>query len=229
MRYCVITLDLVNSRQLRQRSEVQEELKEVLRTINEKYKDCLQAPFAFTLGDEVQGVLTELSKSYELIREFQRLTANHHFYGGIGYGDIATRLSERSGEMDGPAFHFARAAIDAAKKDLGRSRIENHPNRFSLLVRYAFPVEDFTQIVNHYLQMLELLKFGLTEKQREVYWLLSDFSTYSEVAHHLRQSKSAITQKIQAGHIEEILAGERGFRQVLDWLQAELLKQGGRT
>ncbi|MCK4261249.1 MAG: hypothetical protein KAX49_19910 [Halanaerobiales bacterium] len=222
MRYCVITLDLIKSRQLNDRKEVQEELKEALKIINSKYGQSLEVPFDFTLGDEVQGVLKNLQNSYPLIQDFQRLFG-YHFYTGVGYGEILTKMSERSGAMDGPAFHLAREGVESLKE---RYAHQHRKNRFIPLIYYSFSDSQLTNLVNGYLQMIELLKYKMTEKQREVYWFLMELDTYSEIADYLNQSKSAITQKIQAGNVEEVRTGEKGFIQFLDWVE-KVQKNGG--
>ena len=209
-KYCVITLDLIDSRHLEERGLVQERIKEILISINRKFEQVIRVPFNFTLGDEVQVVLDSLDQSYSLIREFQRLFPGGKFYAGIGYGSIVTELSERSIDMDGPAFHLARASIDEVK-----ANYESNKSHFTSLIRYSFPYDELTEIVNRYLEMVEVLKYRLTDKQREVYWLLFETETYSEIAERLDQSKSAITQKIQAGYIKEILSGEEGLIQLL--------------
>lgn len=219
MKYAVLTLDLVNSRQMPNRGLVQTELKAALTWINDQYADVIRVPFDFTLGDEVQGVLSSLSGTYQLVGDFQRLLHGHHFYSGIGYGDILTELSERSGAMDGPAFHLARQGVEALKKEHPRGGAGNGSGQHASLIRYTFSDEKLSRAVNNYLSLVELLKVSLTEKQREVYELLKQVATYSEVAARLGQSKSAITQKVQAGHIEELRAGEAGFVQLLNWIE----------
>lgn len=214
MYYCVINLDLISSRKLSDRKEVQEELKDALKKINQKFANEIKVPFNFTLGDEVQGVLSNLKSSYAIILEFQRFLAEHHFYVGVGYGEIVTQLSNRSGEMDGPAFHLAREGIEISKTEYART----HGKRFVPLVHYLFADKSVTEIINNYLHMIELLKYQLTEKQREVYWLLAETDTYRKIADHLGQSKSAITQKVQGGHIEEIRTGEKGLVNLLEWV-----------
>lgn len=214
MYYCVMNLDLISSRKLADRNEVQEELKDALKKINYKFAEVIKVPFNFTLGDEVQGVLINLKSSYAIILEFQRFLAEHYFYVGVGYGEIVTQLSNRSGEMDGPAFHLAREGIETSKTEYAKT----HGKRFVPLVHYQFADQRVTRIINNYLQMVELLKYQLTEKQREVYWLLGETDTYREIADYLSQSKSAITQKVQGGYIEEIRTGERGLVHLLEWV-----------
>lgn len=215
MKYCAITLDLVNSRKISDRKEVQNELKEFLKKINQKYESVLAAPFAFTLGDEVQGVINNLHDSYPLIRDFQQFFQGQLFYAGVGFDKISTSLSKQSGEMDGPAFHLARASVETLKN----KHLRVHSERFTPLIHYSFLDSEISGIVNNYLRIIEMLKYALTDKQSEVYWLLFETKTYREIAEKLEQSKSAITQKIQAGNIDEIVKGEEGFIELLNWIE----------
>ncbi|MCG8639278.1 MAG: SatD family protein, partial [Desulfobacterales bacterium] len=168
MKYCVITLDLVNSRKISDRKEVQDELKEFLKKINHKYENILEAPFAFTLGDEVQGVIKNLHDSYPLIRDFQQFFQGRHFYAGVGFDKVSTSLSRQSGEMDGPAFHLARSSVEILKD----KHLRVHSERFTPLIHYSFTDSEVSSIVNNYLRIIEMLKYELTDKQSEVYWLL---------------------------------------------------------
>ncbi len=227
MNYCVITLDLIKSRKLKDRGGVQEELKDILKIINTKFAQMIKVPFAFTLGDEVQGIANSLEDSYTLIREYQRLLAEHYMYAGVGYGEITTRVSKRSGEMDGPAFYQARASVDYLKKEYERIHGNTLEERFAPLVYYTFASKKTTIVVNNYLKMIELLKYKLTDKQKEVYWLLFETDTYREVADMLSQSKSAITQKVQSGNLEEIRAGEEGFIELLKMVENSYDNKGG--
>lgn len=226
MEYCVLTLDLVSSRQLTDRHSVQEDLKDILKNINHKYRDFLKVPFDFTLGDEVQGVLLNLTSSYLLVRDFQFLLKNQLFYAGVGYGGITTELSTRSGAMDGPAFHFARESVEFLKEKYSRVSRQSQERRFAPLVYYSLPSKEFTTIVNNYLLMIELLKYKLTAKQREVYWLLFETDTYREIADLLMQSKSAVTQKVQSGHLEEIRLGEEGLLRLLQTVEKNYAESG---
>lgn len=224
MQYSVLTFDLVSSRKISDRLQVQEELKDILNDINRKYGEILKVPFDFTVGDEVQGVLVNLTSSYLLIRDFQFMLKDRLFYAGVGYGQITTHLSTRSKEMDGPAFHFARESVQFLKEKY--SRFNGQERRFAPLVYYSLPSKEFTTIINNYLLMIQLLKYKLTDKQREVYWLLFETDTYREIADLLMQSKSAVTQKVQSGHLEEIRLGEEGLLRLLHTVEANYSEGG---
>lgn len=220
MRYCVITLDLVGSRRVENRNELQEKLWEAMKGINHTFE--FNAPFDFTLGDEVQGVLAKLSDSYKVIREFQYQLDPQEFYAGVGYGKIDTNMSLISKEMDGPAFHYARASVEALKKTYAKVNRRKDSHHFTSLIHYTLEQEVPANFINTYISTVELLKHNLTDKQREVYWMLLKNDTYREIADSLQQSKSAVTQKVQAGHLEAIIRGENGVLQLLDWVEKRL-------
>lgn len=69
-------------------------------------------PFQRTIGDECQGAVLEplavLDIALMLLRE-------GHWSIGIGIGGVTPARSGRTAEADGPGFHAARAAVEAAK------------------------------------------------------------------------------------------------------------------
>lgn len=222
MRYCVITLDLVGSRKVDNRNELQEKLWDAMKVINYEFASHLIVPFDFTLGDEVQGVFSKLSDSYRVIRGFQYELDPQEFYAGVGYGAIDTNITQISKEMDGPAFHYARASVEELKKAYAKAKKRSDSHHFTPLIHYTFTQSTPANIINTYISTVELLKHNLTDKQKEVYQMLIKNDTYRDIADSLHQSKSAITQKVQAGHLEEIIRGENGILQLLDWVEEQL-------
>jgi len=59
--YGVITADLVESRRLTNRALVQRQLLNLVRSLNAEFRRGLVGPFMVTLGDEIQGMLKDLS------------------------------------------------------------------------------------------------------------------------------------------------------------------------
>ncbi|TDT62455.1 SatD family protein [Fonticella tunisiensis] len=115
--YGVVTMDLVRSREMDDRSRVQQKLDECINKINNKYREFLAAPIGFTTGDEWQALLYNPSKCYSIIEEFQQYlwTLDILFYAGIGIGELSTEVYKEVNKMDGPCFHMAREAINIAK------------------------------------------------------------------------------------------------------------------
>lgn len=116
--YSVLNIDLVGSRKIENRIEIQSEIKNYFSILNNKYDNILVAPITFTLGDEWQIVIREIKESYNIFTEiklFLRLN-NINCYCGIGIGGISTKEANDTREMDGEAFIYAREAINIAKK-----------------------------------------------------------------------------------------------------------------
>lgn len=116
--YSVINIDLVKSREIENRIEIQSKIKNYFLKLNVKYAKILVSPITFILGDEWQIVLRDVKESYSIFTEiklFLRLN-DLDAYCGIGIGSISTDESDDTREMDGTAFIYARDAINIAKK-----------------------------------------------------------------------------------------------------------------
>jgi len=69
-------------------------------------------PFERTAGDEVQAVLADPSAVTALVVD---LVADGHWSVGVGTGAVTLPLPASTRAGRGPAFEFAREAVDAAK------------------------------------------------------------------------------------------------------------------
>lgn len=115
MIYQVVIFDIKGSRQLSNRQEVQYQLIDAIKRVNEKYSDMLASDFIITIGDEWQGLLKYPADYQEIINEFSRLL-DIEFYCGVGIGEITVHDFELTvNQLDGPAFYLARDAIKKAK------------------------------------------------------------------------------------------------------------------
>ena len=61
--YSVINMDIVNSRKLNNRKEINIQLENYFKSLEEQYKDSLVSKITFTLGDEWQIVLRNIKVS----------------------------------------------------------------------------------------------------------------------------------------------------------------------
>jgi len=119
MRYVVLIGDLVASRGLEDRDQVQRSLQGVLDELNTRPTRQL-SPYTLTLGDEFQAVYEDVRG---LFRDIVRImTAVHpaRVRFSLGVGRIATALNrDQALGMDGTAFHIARDGISALKQNGG--------------------------------------------------------------------------------------------------------------
>ncbi len=109
--------DLKDSRRLRDRDAIQHRLIRVLKEANERFGSILAAPFLVTVGDEWQGLLVHPSDYQAVLDFFRAGLAGPDFYAGLGVGGVTVHDLELTvNQLDGPAFHKARAALDLAKR-----------------------------------------------------------------------------------------------------------------
>ena len=108
--YSVINMDIVNSRKLNNRKEINIQLENYFKSLEEQYKDSLVSKITFTLGDEWQIVLRNIKVSYDISTKIKVFLYNFDIecYCGIGIGTISTKEDDDTRKMDGEAFIYAR-------------------------------------------------------------------------------------------------------------------------
>jgi hypothetical protein len=115
MVYQAVIFDIKGSRRLSNRQEVQYQLIDAIKQVNEKYSDTIVSDFIITIGDEWQGLL-KYPADYQQIIDAFKLILGIEFYCGVGIGEITVNDFELTvNQLDGPAFYMARDAIKKAK------------------------------------------------------------------------------------------------------------------
>ncbi|MGB9031355.1 MAG: SatD family protein [Acidobacteriaceae bacterium] len=167
------------------------------------YGPALRSRFAITLGDEFQGILNNASVLPDLIWDVTNATDLPAFRLGIGYGTIDTEIPPYAINLDGPALHHARTAIDIAKKEgfLG-----------GVFVGFG---EEIDVAANGVARLLWFQMHKRTPAQLRVLGLLREGRTQVEIARRLRRKPQVINkQKIAAGW-EAFHAGEQALCAIL--------------
>ncbi|PWI47585.1 hypothetical protein CEE45_11065 [Candidatus Heimdallarchaeota archaeon B3_Heim] len=196
MMYFVMTCDIVHSKEVTNRLEVQEELKTVIKQINIDYSKKIMSPFIIVWGDSFQGVLKELTDFYSI---FERLEEDlsFKFRCGLGIGTISTKFSRKSLEMDGLAFHRSRAALKIASDNRRTAWIQSEN-------------DSFDQLTNSLLTLLTTLKLQWTNRQKEVIHLRKQGLTYEKIGKKIitekeeNITKQAVSNILKSAHWEEI-------------------------
>ncbi len=119
--YFAVIGDIVDSRKIENREEVQNKVKSVLDNINKTYSQSIKSKFLITLGDEFQGLLLPHSPVNKIMSEILDDLYPVEFRFGLGFGEITTEISEYALGMDGPAFYLARQAVEESEKEKGAS------------------------------------------------------------------------------------------------------------
>jgi hypothetical protein len=119
--YVAVIGDVVASRELApaRRRRLQETLRAELARLNRRaaWRRSIAARFAVAAGDEIEGLLTSAAPLWALSHTLRAALPDVDVIVACGRGPIATALAPTAPEVDGPCFHLARAALDAAKPD----------------------------------------------------------------------------------------------------------------
>jgi len=182
--YATVTADLVESRRLGNRADAQDKLGRLVRSLNARFKRSLAAPFMVTLGDEIQGLLHDLEQAPRVVSSIHAIFHPSEISVGIGIGQIATKLSQRVTEMDGPAFVNARGAIGAAKKE-----------RLEVVVRTSDGFAD--GVLNAVYLLLGGVEAGWTKPQWERFNLYKELGKVEKVAARLGISKQSVSKSLR--------------------------------
>ena len=115
--YLSLIGDIVGSRKINFREELQAKLENALSKVNSDYKASIESKFLITVGDEFQGLLKPTVSVYKIICSIAEAIYPVQVRFGLGLGRITTPVKEEALGMDGPAFYAAREALkDAHKK-----------------------------------------------------------------------------------------------------------------
>ena len=119
--YVAFIADVVASRARtpRARAALQQRLRALAREVNTRFPKDLAARCAVTLGDELQALFTSAAPVWQAAHELRLRVPDVEWVVACGKGDLTTPLHRgaTAPELDGPCFHAARAALDAAKAE----------------------------------------------------------------------------------------------------------------
>jgi hypothetical protein len=196
--------DIVLSKDITRRDAFQRKLATTLEKLGEEKGSGLASPFTITLGDEFQAVYRS---SGGLWADLVTLLAEVHpvqVRFGIGIGELTTKLNPKQAlGMDGPTFHWARAAITTLKGGPGRFRIVGGREADWALANHSLA------FVSHHLT-------GWSKNRLEVLAALLRGRTVSEFEGELPISKVAIYKNINAAALTSVTALLNEIARALD-------------
>ena len=193
-KYSALMIDLKNSRSysIQDRNKIQNSILNSIKILNKLFKNSIKKEVEFSAGDEIQGLFITPQSAYLYYRLFSMLIFPIEIHSGIGYGtwDIVMN-NESSTAQDGTVYHYARKAIDTAKKSLEYSILfyskskndiivnslinsnnllaekqSKYQNNLMLLAEILYPIVTGDMI--EYKELKELLKFIQFEKKKNL-------------------------------------------------------------
>ena len=193
--------DMVKSRELSraQRPQVQLTFSEFIAALNHKYKTGMVARFVVTLGDEFQGLLSDARVLPDLLWDMHYKFHMRQLRVGIGFGTIDTPIDKNAINIDGPALHHARNAVDISKKE-----------RLLGGVFFGFGATSDSAF-NGFARLLQHHRARLKPQQRRVIELLRQSLTQTAIANELGISRQAVSLYAGAAGWDAYREGEQGW------------------
>ena len=195
--YIAIIGDIVESRKLENREEVQTRLKNVLHQINETYQTQLASKFVVTLGDEFQGLLLSGENVLDIIQQITREMYPVRIRFGIGLGEITTAINEEmSIGADGPGYYNARSAVEFLKE----SEKKRQMRPAHIRIEAQGDNTATTDMLNTICSLMAAVEDSWSDRQREVIWdMLKHQDGQKAVAERMEISQPSVQKNLARG------------------------------
>lgn len=196
--YVAVIGDIRNSKELADRNDVQEKLKQVLERINETYMKDISAKFMITLGDEFQGLLCGGNNILNIIMDIQMEMYPVSIRFGVGVGEITTIINaEMAIGADGPGYYMARDAIE----DLRHEELRNKSQSADIKIRIEDEEHQIEELLNTTFSLMNIIQNNWTNRQREI---IVEYSRHggsqSECAKRLGITQSSVQRSLNNGN-----------------------------
>lgn len=205
--YCAVIGDMIDSRHLENRNEIQERLKQTLREVNADYADAIASDFTVTLGDEFQGVLLDPAPLFEITDRIEMRMYPVKIRFGIGVGALSTEIDRASSiGADGPAYYSARRAVEEIKKEENRKRGQ----KTNMMIASDAASMCCEPLMNAVFAMLALCNLQWSAREREiVYDMLTHRDGQEATAARLGIAQSSVQRGLErAGYYTYLKARE---------------------
>lgn len=203
--YLALIADVIDSKMVQERFNLQKQLEKTLRKMNELFGDYLASCFTLTLGDEFQALLKMDAPVFQIIDTLRSELKPTQLRFGIGLGEIVTAIDPlQSIGADGPAYWNARAAINLVhqKNDYGNTQIY-----------FSSGNDSKDLLVNALIASGEAIRSGWRGSQEEILldllkrFVYSENFSQQELAQSLDINPSALSKRLKSSSIRVYLRG----------------------
>lgn len=151
-------------------------------------------PFQRTAGDEVQGVVEHADTVVGIALSAAR---SGHWSVGIGVGPVRQPLPAETRAGAGPAFEYARDAVERAKHSSGRVAVTGPDVAADQTAGER--VDDLLEAVEASLQLIAELEFRRSAEGQEAGRWMDAGHTQREAAETLGVSQQAVSSRLRSG------------------------------
>lgn len=191
MKKIVLIGDIVNSKNISQRSKTQAKLNNFFRKLNKS--ENLLSPYTITLGDEFQAVYKKADLIFNHIWQISLAIYPLRIRFSLGVGDITTKINKKQAiGMDGPAFYNARNGLNKLK-DSGFLFIINADELPS------------KEIIKQSLFLISHLSNNWKKTRLDIMSLLYKDFSIAQIAKKLKITDKAVYKNIDTGALKIII------------------------
>jgi DNA-binding CsgD family transcriptional regulator len=199
--YFALIGDVVDSRKVEDRAQLQRTLGGVLQQLNRELAPSVAVPLRLTRGDEVQGLLRDPAPAVEVLRRTGDEIHPERMAWGLGMGPLTTDLTSDIALVDGPCLHRAREAVETAARK-GRW----------FVVQGVSEVEGTA--VGAIMNLIGAIRAGWTEKEL-TYARAARAASQREVAERFGVNESTVSRALARARFRAVLEGEEAARTLL--------------
>lgn len=204
--------DIIDSRTIVERNEIQIKLNKILQKLNKDYERYIVSKWTITLGDEFQVLLRPNLELFEMLDYISYKMYPVKIRFGIGLGKIFTDVNYRESiGSDGPAYWRAREAIEF---------IHENDNYRNSKISFNSGKED-DDLINNLIYYTDWMKENWTRTQREVLDTLLKNNIYSDdfkqkdLARDIGISESAMSRRISSSGIGLYLSSRNSISKAI--------------
>lgn len=197
--YLAIIGDLIQSREIPERKQVQKHIETTFKEINKEFRPLILSQITLTLGDEFQFLAIPKEGLFELLDTLE-MKLELPFRLGMGYGSLLTEVNPKlSIGADGEAYWNARKAIDYVHDNDWNGKTRIHLQGFG---------DEKDMLLNALLDTSDTLKSQWTALQRQTFHAMLSNKIYRDnfeqkpFAQQLGISESSLTKRLSAGNIK---------------------------
>ncbi|MCF7915812.1 MAG: SatD family protein [Spirochaetaceae bacterium] len=207
MKVVVLIADIIESREIEDRSRFQDDLGRCLNFINTRAHTLL-SPYTVTLGDEFQAVYATGAEVLDHIIYIQTELFPVKFRFSVSFGEITTKINRKQAiGMDGPVFHEAREGITRLKK-----------TKYSVIGLSGL-AEDELEIVNSGLGLASAVMAGWKAETLHIFHALYQGLKVSDILPHYDLSQRGMYKLINRNRLWEFTRFFESVREELKKLQ----------
>ncbi|MCM8762357.1 MAG: SatD family protein [Candidatus Omnitrophica bacterium] len=201
-KFLAVTGDIIGSREVKKRDQLQKLLMDVSTEVNKKFKEFIVAKFSITLGDEVQGLIKRNSPIFKIIGYFEEKFYPYKIRFGIGEGTVSTSFYDTTTKMDGECFLNSRKALQQSKEE------KRH-------IKIILDNKSIDPLIDIICFWIEKTKQEWTELQFKRFYLYKNLGSIEKVARKEKVTRQSIGKSLKRSKYDLVIKSEEIINNIL--------------